>query len=393
MGSGKTQFCIQKMNEEDKRFIYITPFLSEVERVKNGVNNKRFYEPIQLGNGKLKSFKDLLIKGCNITSTHSLFSSIDDETRELIRSQSYTLILDEVMDVIEPYTPISNEDYNYLVDSKFIEIDENTYCVKWLNDNYTGRFNDIKYLANQNRLMLYNKALLFWCFPADIFSDFEEVFVLTYKFKGQIMKYYYDLYNLEYSYNSIANVNNRYELIDFLDDKNSVTKLINILYDTKLNAIGDNKFALSATWYDNNFNNNKGLFVILKNNISNFFKNKCCAKSNDVLWTCYIGKDNIFVNQLKSKGYSSESCFAPVNSRATNIYSGRHYVSYTVNRFMNPLMKNIFTKKGMIINEDEFALSEMLQFIFRSAIRKGEKITIYIPSSRMRKLLEEWINC
>ena len=33
----------------------------------------------------------------------------------------------------------------------------------------------------------------------------------------------------------------------------------------------------------------------------------------------------------------------------------------------------------------------MLQFIWRSAIRDGEEIWIYIPSIRMRRLLYEWI--
>ena len=33
----------------------------------------------------------------------------------------------------------------------------------------------------------------------------------------------------------------------------------------------------------------------------------------------------------------------------------------------------------------------MLQFIWRSAIRDGKEIWIYIPSIRMRTLLKKWI--
>ena len=33
----------------------------------------------------------------------------------------------------------------------------------------------------------------------------------------------------------------------------------------------------------------------------------------------------------------------------------------------------------------------MLQFIWRSAIRNGEEIWVYIPSIRMRNLLKQWI--
>ena len=44
------------------------------------------------------------------------------------------------------------------------------------------------------------------------------------------------------------------------------------------------------------------------------------------------------------------------------------------------------------IDENKYALSEMIQWIWRSAIRNGEDIYIYIPSRRMRDLLLEWLN-
>ena len=34
----------------------------------------------------------------------------------------------------------------------------------------------------------------------------------------------------------------------------------------------------------------------------------------------------------------------------------------------------------------------MLQWIWRSRIRKGENINIYIPSMRMRQLLKNWLD-
>jgi len=43
------------------------------------------------------------------------------------------------------------------------------------------------------------------------------------------------------------------------------------------------------------------------------------------------------------------------------------------------------------VREDEAALSTMVQWIWRSAIRDGEEVWIYIPSKRMRSLLIAWI--
>jgi len=58
---------------------------------------------------------------------------------------------------------------------------------------------------------------------------------------------------------------------------------------------------------------------------------------------------------------------------------------------LNPFIKNFFTMNNISVDEDGFALSEMLQFIWRSAIREGKDIWVYIPSIRMRNLLKQWI--
>ena len=44
------------------------------------------------------------------------------------------------------------------------------------------------------------------------------------------------------------------------------------------------------------------------------------------------------------------------------------------------------------MDQDGYALSEMLQWIWRSAIRDGKEINLYIPSKRMRTLLTDWID-
>ena len=78
--------------------------------------------------------------------------------------------------------------------------------------------------------------------------------------------------------------------------------------------------------------------------------------------------------------------------RATNDYVKRRYLAYCVNVYLQPWMKNYLIQCGANeINQDMYALSILIQWIFRSAIRKGEEIWIYIPSARMRYLLKTWI--
>ena len=38
------------------------------------------------------------------------------------------------------------------------------------------------------------------------------------------------------------------------------------------------------------------------------------------------------------------------------------------------------------------SLSNVIQFVFRSRLRKGESINLYVPSSRMRELFLKWLN-
>ena len=65
---------------------------------------------------------------------------------------------------------------------------------------------------------------------------------------------------------------------------------------------------------------------------------------------------------------------------------------YLVNLFMNVGEKTFYHKHGIEADDDMYALSIMVQWIWRSAIRDGDEIYLYIPSRRMRSLLENWID-
>lgn len=80
-----------------------------------------------------------------------------------------------------------------------------------------------------------------------------------------------------------------------------------------------------------------------------------------------------------------------LNIKATNEYRNRRYIAYTVNRYINPALTINFNTVNLHIDEEKFALSEMIQFIWRSAIRDNNDIYLYLPSRRMRYLLQKWL--
>ena len=110
------------------------------------------------------------------------------------------------------------------------------------------------------------------------------------------------------------------------------------------------------------------------------------------MWTTYKG----FEDKVKPSGYIIRSdgrtpSFVPCNSKATEEYKDRYNLAYLIDRHLNPGIIAFFRQKDITIPEDEYSLSELIQWIFRSRIRDNEPINLYIPSERMRNLLLEWL--
>ena len=407
-GTGKTSWSIDKMantSEEDMNFIYITPYLDEVKRIKDNVINRKFYEPTNKNEkgSKLQGLKDLITKDRDIASTHALFSNVDEGVYQLLKSSRYTLILDEVMNVIET-RQVSYSDFDILLNQGVFKIDEETNKIIWLKDEYSGKFDEIKELAKNDNLYYHSRngnskkiILLVWTFPVKIFEVFKEIYILTYLFDGQLQRAYYDMYNIEYEYKSVRLKDDKYRLVDYIhynqENKDHLKQLINI-YDGKLNEIGNNRYSLSSSWLKNS--KNRDNLGKLKNNTSNYFKHKLKSKSITNMWTTIKSEisDESSIKKVRSllagAGYSKG--FVPCNARATNEYAHKENLAYLLNRFLNPLDKGFFEDKDITNNEDLWALAELIQWIWRSRIRKNEPINIYLPSKRMRNLLKDYIN-
>lgn len=386
MGSGKTSWAIQHINEApaNERFIYITPYLDEISRIKGAVTSRRFIEPNNRNHArkKMHSLKASIAAGDDIAATHSLFQTADEELTELLTGAGYTLILDEVMDVIEA-VDISRADIQTLLKSERIKVVDNR--VIWADEGITEtRFNDIKYLAKAGNLFCHRDNFFIWTFPPAIFNAFNRVIVMTYLFDGQLQRYYYDLHGISYEYRSVRTAEGgRYALADYCRENERREDIIHLIdiYEGPMNAVGDMTHAFSSrrfSFYE------PDVFVQIKRNLNNFFRNICGAASHEILWT--TKKD--YRSRLSGKGYTKS--FLHCNARATNEYADRWALAYVFNRYMHPYESAFFQDRGIPINQDLLAVSDLLQWVWRSRIRKGEPIRLYIPSSRMRSLLIAW---
>lgn len=382
MGRGKTSAAINYMrhNAKEKRFLYITPYLQEVSRICEACD---FSQPDSDDTTKLTELKHLLWQKKNIASTHALFFSLDAEALELIRSNRYSLIIDEAINAVQKVA-ISAKDQSIILGSMTTRDEEG--FLQWIDQDYKGKFSGYKEMADSHSLCLLDTAL-FYIMNPEMLTAFQEVIMMTYLFNGQYQRAYLDYYGLEYKVRGIDS-SGEYKFSDEPDCPPPLDygKLINIVNDEKLNTVGWNKYALSKNWFHHRKADHEDI-KLLRNGLNTFFRRRTKGSSSEQLWTCFKSE--------ASKLYGDRGRFAgsflQIAARATNEYRNRKHLAYMANRFVDPNVGKFFAAKGIHVNEDEFALSEMLQWIWRGCIRDDKPIELYIPSRRMRELLQGWI--
>lgn len=395
-GSGKSSWAIQniiKKIKQGEKILYVTPYLSEIKRIKEECKKHKIKleEPdITRGKGS-KSFdlQNLLSRGKNIVTTHVCFDRVSKEFLHTLIQSEYTLYMDEVHEVVKQYS-LSDDDINMLIQNKYIKIDTDTKLVKWISNSYDGRFIDFKNLCEIGSIYCLGNKMYMWTFPHTIFNIMKDTYILTYLFKGQNQCMYYDMYNLPYKMLTILNenselkgMNGKYKVVDYdlkyyLNDILQIKHLINI-YDGKLN-LNENLSSYKLK------NSTEQDLKIIRNNILNYFKHIIHGKSNENMWTTLLE----FKDVLKGTGYTKG--FIEITARATNEFSHKVNLVYAYDRFMNPIIYNFFKERGYTPNQDLYSASEIIQWVFRSAVRNGKSINLYIPSKRMRTIFYQWLN-
>ena len=406
-GSGKTSWIIDQMNRENKRWIYIAPYLDEVNRIIEKCPNRDFKQPDDKFNTKSEDLFRLINAGVNIASTHELFKRLTEETTNMLRVQNYCLVMDEILEIVEPVS-LKPATTKLMFDKGFLQMEDiegsNTDRIKKVvvgeedaglesilmkSDDGVVSFNNLRRWANNDRLVWVNNNILLWLMPASIFDVFDEIYILTYLFDGSYQKTYYDLHGIDYCYKSVIKNDKGYSLIDYdleydVGKRNDLRSKINV-YDGKLNAIGDFSTSLSNNWWTK-----KGFKGqredIMKKSLYNYLGNHLRSNQNLAMWTSF--KENM--ENLKPNGFTQ--CWIPFNQRATNLYRNKRDLAFLVNRFINPMIDNYFKAFNYAVNEGMFALSELVQWLFRSGLRDGNSVNLYLPSYRMRNLLVDWLN-
>ena len=425
-GAGKTTWAIEEMDRNPhQRYIFCTPFLKELDRIKGDSKVHCFAQPLNFEKSKLEHFEELLAQKRDIVVTHSTFQNATPRTMELIRAGNYILILDEALDTVADFNRlpaveerrvpgIDTGDVRILLNGNQLRVGEKGKA-EWIGgDCGKSNFDEAIRLARLGNLYVVREAAFACVLSPEIFRLFSQVYVLTYLFDGTTLKSYFDLMELPYRVVGIRREGEDLSLVEHspaqdLEFRRAARELITF-YDSKKLTYGPTD--LSKTWYKRNNTKKSKAFAEMRGSLRYFFRKnaKASAALDEIMWTC----PSEYEDKIKGKGYTSVapitaadkenktpqelkelerrlSCFVPCNAKATNDFGNRWALAYCCNVFYPPMLKGLFADNGVAFDEDRFALSCIVQWVWRSRIRNGEPIHLYILSARMREIFQAWL--
>lgn len=433
MGEGKTLATIKYLRENycdntEKRYIVCVMYKDEQKRYIDSCLNAEL--PNRGQDSKISVIKDYVKDGKNIITTHATFENFDRELIKLIKNSKYQydLFIDEqpkvflmsLGDSTEKYNPISNSDNEETKKAKLIKEIDIVHMIKskililrdgkyeWnenVNENIYnlsshGQFSFLQEYLSAVDLYGYGRSIydndcpkyLLALTSIKVFECFSNVWIMSYMLKDSIISNYLDLNGVnDYEYYHIEN----YELVDgykwsYPSDLGRI-----VLADDKY--VSD--FNLSKAGYKKMpFDEKVSIIRKFKNFKDTITKS---AKVKDYIITIYkeYTKDGAYDITNEFKKYISLRRYIACNTKATNDYIDSYIVGYLVDRYFNPIFINLLKQNGVDFNRDLFALSETVQFIWRSNIRaknSSQKVYVYIAGqyslNLFKKFLEDGLN-
>lgn len=400
-GYGKTTELINNLSPHDK-YLIIVPYLTEVARVIEGAarNNVIVVEPTkdQKGLSKRDHLLELVAQGKNICTTHAMYPRLSEAALE--RSfEGYTIIIDEVVETVKPLSQNpSNGSWEQLYVAKgFVQVDQNTGQVfptqEWIDthENISDSLSlEVYNAAKAGTLYVHNSNTLVWALPKQLLNAGKALRVYTYLSKGSLMVSYLERVGIPYQIDSLPFVELKHlkqaqELITVKRLKN----LTNLKFSYSGQKVMPNGQAQKVAQTLNNLSNRDLKGVPRSDIIVTCIKEAWFdgARSHDDLLS---SERNAKAGKFAKGSGLFNTNWLPNTTRGSNRWSHCSHIVYLYDQFSSPSVKNWL---GMSSSwQDEYALSEAVQLIWRSRIRKGQPITVYFASDRMYNLFTDWLD-
>ncbi len=425
-GAGKTSAMISGLNPL-RQYLIVTPLLDDVQEIINRANLPLVQpkarlellnpdDPNDISHTKRGHLRELLLDGQSVVCTHALYSDLAYVAREGLLA-GYDIIIDEVPKTSELLSSGSKRNQpdrvngivwrnQYLRDG-YATIRDNGQVLpteKWQKDVLRGENTLSQTLfshAEAGCLWSSGETVLVWELPVALLTTGRSVTVMTYRFAGSLLQAFMQKHEIKFHDERTLEHQAEEERLRAKARELITIKSIAGLDGLKFSANAMDPSKLKRGQQDKLVNALKRLRVTdLKN-----------ATPGRVLVTCLKalwfkdGKSEanlpegkkpqqgpICKQGSKTTGLFNLCCWSSNVTRGTNAFRDCETVIYLYDKNLNPGIAKTLGVPPQGDFNDLYAVSELVQFVYRSAIRDGKQIALYIPAKRMRTLFQKWLD-
>ena len=392
-GSGKTTSMIEGFRS-DRKYLVIVPLLTEVDRVVEWSKSTPFQQPHANDNNaptKTESLESMVLQGENIVATHSLFERLVPLARQGLLSD-YDIIIDEVPEVVRSVSSKSKVSIEeFYLNTGYMTVDTKTGLVrptkKWwsMRDDVDDTLSTtILTYANTGCLYLLEGHLFIWAMPKELLTAGRTTTILTYKSEGSVLSSYLKKLNVPVEVTNDNQLEEAFrkkaaELIT-IKDIPALSRLA-LSHSGQLAGISNSSYCKTIGIALKNLRGRQLSGVLADNILITCAKEGWLKKGNERVAGPFASRSKLF------KGAN----WVPKVTRGTNDYAHCSHLIYLYDQHMNPYVARWLEDNSRAF-DDAYALTELIQWVWRSRVRKGQPITLYLPSLRMRQLMEEWLS-
>ena len=380
-GTGKTTQMINSFCPTEQ-YVVVVPTLSEVQRVLN-TSKVPFIEPDEHLHGtKMAHFKELLSDGENIVTTHKLFDAVDVRSVDL---SAYNLFIDEVFDVVEKVNGPKKEEWDTVyisdgcakVDSAGLVTPTEKWRVKPKQLDPTIRF-DLFCAADAGRLHRTDNGYFVDVVTPALFTKTTQTIVYTYLASGSLMAAYLKKHDVPYLIDRDHNLD--------MAQRAEGQRLLSVFQISALENI--------RMSYTKQGEMKQGDVKKVRNALKNLRSLSLKGiEPKDILITCRKDKW-LDQNDQPREAFAVNSKLRKTNwiaktAKGTNEYRHCTHAVYLTELNLSP---SIIAYLGVDKQfEKDWAVSELIQWLYRTALRDGGKVELHLASSHMKCLLEGWL--
>lgn len=400
-GCGKTHAIFNYMAEHSEQpWLYLSPMKSEIQnRVPTESDRVGMEFFIAVERGDHPDYKTMglqvleaMKEGKSVACTHNLMLRFTDEHITQVKEKGYNIVCDEELDLIKGYNNLKHGDVSFLVENKHIEISPEDGKVTFLSEMSTeSRYGDIKLFSDMGCLYSAKSRSEFLVIQISpkIVKAANRFVLLTYNYTGSVMDTFMTMHG--FSSKNIEGVNTRKQNKDVAKE---LLELITFIETPSVKKWHRRKSCFSSTWWKNV--SKEDLESIQKAIKSIMTQRK--VNSTDLMVTFPMGNltgrgsDNERVSKiLDLPKVNTDIAYVTYNTRATNAFAHKTLAIHLTNLYpMQPVMVYM-QDMGFVCDSDAYALSTLVQWLFRGCIREGKPMQVALFSERMSTLFKHWL--